>query len=71
MSQPWMRRFSVVKWKIKKKRKKKSDEIIAGIVCVDNNSLARIVVRMMEDEIGKDDLDTLSSVTTELVVTVH
>lgn len=35
------------------------------------NSLAGIVVRMMQDEIGKDDLDTLSSVASEFVVAVH
>lgn len=37
----------------------------------DKNWLAGIVVRMMEYEIGKDDLNTLPSVTTKLVVTVH
>lgn len=35
------------------------------------DSLAGIVVRMMKDEIGEDDLDALPPVTAELVIAVH
>ncbi len=33
--------------------------------------LVGIVVRMMEDEIGEDNLDALAAVTAELVIAVH
>lgn len=36
-----------------------------------NNLLAGIVVRMVENKVGKDDLDAFAAVTAELVIAVH